>query len=1522
MEVLSLMSYKNLPDRAKMDYYPNGLMVDGPIQSTTSGAHCIGTAEVPFHDIFCKNVSLIGSTLTIGDITLQDDYEEELLEVSKGLKTKHKAKFEKEIKEDKTYDRFRIVTILGDNYGTVNEWYTGLHIDIDNHAGAETGADMFGLFVNAANYGTLGGNLYNIYSAGPDTLNVFEGDVLVSGTLTAAVIDAQTQIIVQDNIIEDDLYVGNNATISGNLYVEGIIDGYYTAAQLDGGQLDNRYYTEGEIDTTLSGKSDVGHTHDDRYYTETELDAGQLDNRYYTETELDAGQLDNRYYTETELDAGQLDNRYYTEAEVDALIALPTVSGEDHSLMANLDYASSGHTGFAPTVHTHDGRYYTETEMDTALSGKSNTGHTHDGRYYTETEVDTLIAGITVSGGDHSTLSNLDYASSGHTGFSPSGHTHDGRYYTETEMDTALSGKSDTGHNHDGRYYTESELDSGQLDNRYYTETELDNGQLDSRYYTESEMDTTLSGKSDTGHTHDGRYYTESELDSGQLDNRYYTESELDSGQLDNRYYTETEMDTALSGKSDTGHIHDDRYYTETEMDTTLSGKSDTGHTHDDRYYTETEMDTALSGKSDTGHTHDDRYYTETEIDTALSGKSDTSHDHDSEYVSLTANQSVGGNKTFTGTIVIQNDLTVSGTTTYINTQELNVGDNIVRLNANLSGTGPTENAGIQIERGTSTDANLIWDEAADKWVAGLVGSEVGISLEGHTHDDRYYTESEVDALISGTSAVGHNHDNRYYTESELDAGQLDNRYYTETEMDTTLSGKSDTGHTHDDRYYTETEMDTALSGKSDTGHTHDDRYYTETEMDTALGGKSDTGHTHDDRYYTESEVDALISGTAASNHNHDSRYYTETELNNGQLDNRYYTESELDSGQLDNRYYTESEMDTTLSGKSDTGHTHDDRYYTESEVDSLLLGVSVSGSDHSTLANLDYASSGHTGFAASGHTHSDYLNKDGSVALTADWGYGSSNISGSGDIYAAGFYGTSATGAVLELGEVGATDASYVEIYDGGSNKPGYIEFHSADGTSYYLATTNAGGLYLDTTVPSGSGVSVFITQATLDSALAGKSDTGHTHDDRYYTETEIDTLLAGITVSGGDHSTLSNLDYASSGHTGFAASGHTHDKIEEGNSSVEVVDAGTGYVTFVADGAEKARLNSTGLGIGTTPSYLLDVKGLAYFRDEIGIEAAPVAGYGIFARHYDSDTSGNRYAWYFDWRVSNASASSANNRGLAVDVRYEGGGNHTGQYIAGIQTFSQNTSSYTISEMRGIHNSVRISSGKTINVVKGSMNEIDLRGTVVNAYGAHNKISTIGTGVSVTNNITASYNVSSLTSTVTVPIVIGADNWVLTTAPATISDKAVCSWNHYQGNDSGATVGTVIGVWFDAHVQHSITNMYGFYMDDNITGAGTITNLYGLYIDDISDDATNAWGVWVAANVDNYFGGDVTVGNDLSVGNDLTVAKEFILSNPTVPATAGSTGTTGQVAWDSGYVYVCVATNTWKRAQITTWV
>ena len=45
------------------------------------------------------------------------------------------------------------------------------------------------------------------------------------------------------------------------------------------------------------------------------------------------------------------------------------------------------------------------------------------------------------------------------------------------------------------------------------------------------------------------------------------------------------------------------------------------------------------------------------------------------------------------------------------------------------------------------------------------------------------------------------------------------------------------------------------------------------------------------------------------------------------------------------------------------------------------------------------------------------------------------------------------------------------------------------------------------------------------------------------------------------------------------------------------------------------------------------------------------------------------------------------------------------------------------------------------------------------------------------------------------------------------------------------------------------------------------------------------------------------------------------LVVSANSAPANASSTGTAGTIAWDGDYVYVCVATDTWKRANLSTW-
>lgn len=72
-------------------------------------------------------------------------------------------------------------------------------------------------------------------------------------------------------------------------------------------------------------------------------------------------------------------------------------------------------------------------------------------------------------------------------------------------------------------------------------------------------------------------------------------------------------------------------------------------------------------------------------------------------------NISVAGNATITGNLIVQ------GTTTTVNSNTVSIGDNIIVLNKDETGT-PSQNAGIEIERGSSTNVSLLWNEGSDYW--------------------------------------------------------------------------------------------------------------------------------------------------------------------------------------------------------------------------------------------------------------------------------------------------------------------------------------------------------------------------------------------------------------------------------------------------------------------------------------------------------------------------------------------------------------------------------------------------------------------------------------------------------------------------------------------------------------------------------------------------------------------------------------------------------------------------------------
>jgi hypothetical protein len=80
-----------------------------------------------------------------------------------------------------------------------------------------------------------------------------------------------------------------------------------------------------------------------------------------------------------------------------------------------------------------------------------------------------------------------------------------------------------------------------------------------------------------------------------------------------------------------------------------------------------------------------------------------------------------------TNTLTVNGNLVVTGNSTSINTTNTSIWDNIITLNANLSpATAPTLNAGIEVNRGSSANVALRWNETVRNWQVTTDGSTYG----------------------------------------------------------------------------------------------------------------------------------------------------------------------------------------------------------------------------------------------------------------------------------------------------------------------------------------------------------------------------------------------------------------------------------------------------------------------------------------------------------------------------------------------------------------------------------------------------------------------------------------------------------------------------------------------------------------------------------------------------------------------------------------------------------------------------
>ena len=135
-------------------------------------------------------------------------------------------------------------------------------------------------------------------------------------------------------------------------------------------------------------------------------------------------------------------------------------------------------------------------------------------------------------------------------------------------------------------------------------------------------------------------------------------------------------------------------------------------------------------------------------------------------YVNVTNDQSITGVKTFNNDVVVQGNLVVNGSTVTVNTETVEIEDNIVMLNKGETGPGVTKGeAGIVVDRGTATDYKFVFDENSDSFKVGQDGSLQKVATREDTpvtggiavwNDAGYRFDTTKNPSVNSISVSGH----------------------------------------------------------------------------------------------------------------------------------------------------------------------------------------------------------------------------------------------------------------------------------------------------------------------------------------------------------------------------------------------------------------------------------------------------------------------------------------------------------------------------------------------------------------------------------------------------------------------------------------------------------------------------------------------------------------------------------------------------------------------------------------------
>ena len=411
----------------------------------------------------------------------------------------------------------------------------------------------------------------------------------------------------------------------------------------------------------------------------------------------------------------------------------------------------------------------------------------------------------------------------------------------------------------------------------------------------------------------------------------------------------------------------------------------------------------------------------------------------------------------------------------------------------------------------------------------------------------------------------------------------------------------------------------------------------------------------------------------------------------------------------------------------------------------------------------------------------------------------------------------------------------------------------------------------------------------------------------------------------------------------------------VNTSNTAFRVTQEGSGNAFVVEDSTNPDStpfiIHSTGnVAIGaTTANNKLNVVGNAHITGSIGIGAAPSSAATIYVNDTNS-TDVNWYSYQDTVKISNSTITAARTK--------------TAKYTF-IRNESQNKNSSSVDQDTNVY-------GYQNYTYNGnSASAVDARVNVLN--GIYNVVSQYSNGTS-SNTVTTMYGIANYTrigsvSSGNVGTVYGVYNYFYpanSTVSGNVTGSITMDYNRIDGGDgvNYAGVNYIYRGVISGNTSSFASNNYGIHISGEtlnyfsgkvgiantlpsatleVTGTAKISanvNIDGntVFIDTTNNRlgiANGSPSVELEVTGSATISGNVTIGSSFvdttneRIGANTTAptaaldinSDKFRVRTAKTPASASDTGTTGDICWDASYIYICVGTNTWKRAAIATW-